>query len=1074
MIPSLQPSDYRRRQSRWLSAALIYFVFIAYGSLLPFDFTFHPGAEAWQRFLAMPYLTIDVQSRADWLANILLYVPLGFLASGAVALPEKPFVQRIPLLIIALLLCIGTAVLIEFTQVYFPPRTVCWNDMIAETIGSVIGFCLYFSIRKNLTGMVGTLNNGGENARRLALALYTTGYLVLSLFPYDFLLSRNELHWKLSTNMVAPFIADNGCTRMIICVTKLGAEVLATLPFGFLLALVKPRYSVVIAAALGAALGLTIELLQFFLASGISQGASILTRALGVALGWYLGTRVDSLKLEETRTYLRWILIILALPYMALVAAFNGWLTHDWLSLASGLHRINLLNFLPFYYYYYTSEAVATASLLVQAAMYAPIGVAYWVWWPEKGGGGAASIAALLALGIETGKLFVADKHPDPTDIIIAATAAAIAYMLLRWWNRADGPVIFPTAEHQTSRDGDGKTHKGIRTISLLLAACAAYAAWHYPLGGFWPIVLLTGYAVVLWRFPDMWLVVVSALLPIMDFAPWTGWFFLDEFDLLLLITLSVSLWKIRVSRPFDSLSTSIAVLISLFGLSCVFSMAVGLLPLQSITDPNAFSSYYSHYNALRVGKGFIWALAFLPLLAYHAKTDINLSRRFTYGMVAGLTGVVLAVLWERYVFPGLFNFTDDYRITATFSSMHTGGGHIEGYLALALPFVVIWIYQSKTLVTRAAGIILFALGIYALLVTFSRGGYLALAVEVCILLLGIYAHARRGAVGRTGFAIFIPLLLLLAALATSIPILEGTYIRSRFAQVSNDLGVRINHWQGALSMTDPGWQTTLFGMGLGRYPETYYWKNREGIVPARYSYETEGRNVFLRLGAGDTLYIEQPVAVLPNHNYVLSMDLRSRSPNASLTVPVCEKSLLYSFECEWKSFTLKNANGQWERYEHHFNSKSISQGSWLSRRPVKLSLFNAGTGTLIDIDDIVLADENGKNLVTNGDFSRASENWFFATDNHLPWHIKNLAVQLVFDQGWLGLIVFSGLLLAILRKLFNELRQGILYSTGLLASIVGFLAVGLFDSLFDAPRLTMLFLVLVFLSGLLPGSRKI
>lgn len=1063
MIQPPQPNR-DHNHNRWLSAVLFYLLCVAYGSLLPFDFTFHPWAEAWQRFTDMPYLAISLQSRADWLANLLLYLPLGFLASGLAVSPGNSSGLRVFSLIFALIVCVGAATGIEFTQVYFPPRTVSWNDLIAEMLGSIGGIVLFFLFARKLDGLRNVFTSNHQNAKYLVLALYAAGYMVLSLFPFDFLLSLDELRWKFSTDLVAPFLAGNGCTHLISCVAKLGAEVLVSIPLGFLLVLIKPRVKAAGAAGFGVALGITIETLQFFLASGISQGASVLTRAAGVMLGQMLAPGTGKLQFKIAQSYLRWFTALGVLPYLALLATLNGWATHDWLNLETGLQRLEVVRFLPFYYHYYTSETVATTSLLTQAAMYAPIGLACWIWRPKKAASEAAFLAALIALGIETGKLFVASKHPDPTDILIASASAAITYALSAWWSGTKN-LATSTASHKLSKSEKKNTPMSNRFFALVIAACVVFVTWRYPLGAFWPAIFLTAYAAALWRFPSAWLIAVLALLPVMDLAPWTGWFFLDEFDLLLMVTFGISLWRNRLAYPFKTLPATATVLVGLFTLSSLIGLVSGLFPLQPITDLNAFSSYYGHYNALRVAKGFGWALLFLPMLIKLAQDDVNLSRNFTYGMILGLAAIVLVVLWERYVFSGLFNFSDDYRITASFSTMHTGGGHVEGYLAVALPFVVIWIYQSKNLLMRIAGVILFALGVYALLVTFSRGGYLALAIWGGILLLGIFSHARHGVKGRRKTAIFVPLLLLIAASAISIPILKGTYIQSRFAQVGKDMNTRTSHWQDALRMIEPGWRASLFGMGLGRYPETYYWKNAEGINPARYSYETDGNNVYLRLGSGNSLYVEQLVAVLPNHNYVLSMDLRSKSPNARITVPVCEKSLLYSFECEWKNFKLKSSNGLWARYELRFNSKQIAKGSWLSKRPVKLSLFNSSSGTLIDVDNVALIGEDGKNLVSNGDFSRANENWFFSTDNHLPWHIKNLAVQVIFDQGWLGFIVFSLWVIYICWALVKEMWQGKLFSTSLLAAISGFLAVGLFDSLFDAPRLTMLFFILLFLS---------
>src|SRR5438552_18748213 len=42
-------------------------------------------------------------------------------------------------------------------------------------------------------------------------------------------------------------------------------------------------------------------------------------------------------------------------------------------------------------------------------------------------------------------------------------------------------------------------------------------------------------YAAILWRWPVGWLYAVPALLPLFDLAPWSGRFFFDEFDALVL-----------------------------------------------------------------------------------------------------------------------------------------------------------------------------------------------------------------------------------------------------------------------------------------------------------------------------------------------------------------------------------------------------------------------------------------------------------------------------------------------------------------------------------------------------------
>ena len=63
--------------------SLCYLAFVIYGSLIPFQFRSLPIAEAIDRFRHIPYLHLGIQSRADFIANILLYIPLSFFLAGA-------------------------------------------------------------------------------------------------------------------------------------------------------------------------------------------------------------------------------------------------------------------------------------------------------------------------------------------------------------------------------------------------------------------------------------------------------------------------------------------------------------------------------------------------------------------------------------------------------------------------------------------------------------------------------------------------------------------------------------------------------------------------------------------------------------------------------------------------------------------------------------------------------------------------------------------------------------------------------------------------------------------------------
>ena len=92
--------------------------------------------------------------------------------------------------------------------------------------------------------------------------------------------------------------------------------------------------------------------------------------------------------------------------------------------------------------------------------------------------------------------------------------------------------------------------------------------------------------------------------------------------------------------------------MLGLFAISSLISLALAIFPLAPL-DLNSFANYYSPYNALRVAKGFFWALALLPLLTRQFQEGSPVGRLFALGMVIGLAGAVLSIVWERAVFRG-------------------------------------------------------------------------------------------------------------------------------------------------------------------------------------------------------------------------------------------------------------------------------------------------------------------------------------------------------------------------------------------------------------------------------------
>ena len=79
---SVRPAPLRMiRRSTVFLAWLGWLTFLVYGSLVPLDYVAVPWDQAVATFRNVPFLKLGIDSRADWVANGVLYAPLGFLSA---------------------------------------------------------------------------------------------------------------------------------------------------------------------------------------------------------------------------------------------------------------------------------------------------------------------------------------------------------------------------------------------------------------------------------------------------------------------------------------------------------------------------------------------------------------------------------------------------------------------------------------------------------------------------------------------------------------------------------------------------------------------------------------------------------------------------------------------------------------------------------------------------------------------------------------------------------------------------------------------------------------------------------
>jgi len=1052
-----------------------YVAFVVYGSLVPLEFRPHSLSDAWAAFQAIPYLKLGVTSRADWIANGVLYLPVGFLTAHLLIHRGGSAAGRTSTGLVWLLSSLFSVVLafsVEFAQMFFPPRTVSQNDLMAECIGSLLGILLAVRYSAWFQSSVQAVMGDSRRLGVIALQAYTVAYLAYSMFPYDVLLSGAELERKIQSNMWGVLLADIE-SRLSITGFKLFVEVLLAMPLGlwFRGRVTGRRTTFISAALLGLTFGCLIEFGQLFIASGVSQGLSVIARTVGVVASLALWQHRKSWDVGRFTQQMNRYSVPLGIAYFAVLLEVNGWFSARWEGASIAMEQLSKLRFLPFYYHYYTSEAHALFSLVSVVLTYLPIGG--WAWARRRSAALAAVVAASVAMLVEGVKLFHKGAHPDPTNVLLAAAAAWVAFhMLQRFFPRlitqagsvARQPMAQPAASTIENAVTAAKSKPlAWKDAAMLLPAVAA-AAWGvttFPVLSIPLCLLFLACGLAVWYRPILVFAIVPAALPVLDLAPLSGRFFLDEFDLLLLLCLPIAYLRRpseKLPRRRSGLDGIFVFLVALFACSYLVGIARGLLPWQ-FPDANAFNNYFSPYNALRVGKGALWGLLFYVVMKRFQATEVAVRRSLEWGMVAGLAMTVAVVIWERVAFSGLTNFSSNYRVTGPFSAIHTGGAQIEAYLAVAAPFLAALILRSSGWVVRSAGAFLLLATTYCLMVTFSRNGYSAFAVASLVFLVG--AVLKEGLWRKRTL-----LLTAVAALmlAVALPIYKGEFAQTRMSQVEGDLDTRESHWADALSIRSTDWLTTIFGMGVGRYPESNYWRGTALRRTGTYRLEEEAGNGYLRLTSGDSIYVEQLVRIEPGQRYVLRLDVRPSIPNSKIAVPVCEKWMLTSYRCHWLSIKLGDEVGRWQSVASSFTARQPLSDKWFAARPVKLALYYSAKASTIDVDNVRLETVDGNNLLRNGDYSAGLDHWYFSTDGHLQWHIKSLPLSVLFDQGWFGLASLAALVSFALFRGLRGALAGDIHSSAALASLCAFLVVGIFDTVIDAPRFLFLFLLLIWL----------
>lgn len=373
-----------------------------------------------------------------------------------------------------------------------------------------------------------------------------------------------------------------------------------------------------------------------------------------------------------------------------------------------------------------------------------------------------------------------------------------------------------------------------------------------------------------------------------------------------------------------------------------------------------------------------------------------------------------------------------------------------------------------------------------------SLAAGLALAGVFAAMLLEHRLWPLQGA-GSTGAAGWRKRALLAAGLLLVMAVVAalggGAYLRDRVAGWKEDGQIRLTHWREGLRLLH-GSQQWLLGKGTGRYVASNLYEGPIEYQVGDYRLRTDEGEAYLALtsgkhllGRGEQFRVSQRIAAPAPGPVTLTLKART-AEDAYVILQICEKNLLYPENCHTVVPLLKperpqgaaaETPGPWQTLQLKLGPVPALGGEWWAPRFVTFSMALGTRGARVDVSRIALRDSQGRALLVNGDFNREMAHWFFSSDrHHLPWHIKNAALHVLFEQGLLGLALMAGVyVLALVRLSFGRGRDHPL-APAIVAALIGFATVGAFDSLLDAPRIGFMFFALLLLGlGLraLPGE---
>ena len=439
------------RRGRLAGLALLFIACAIYGSFVPLRWRPIAWMDGLHRFARMPVVPTLHPFNGDFFTNVLVFLPIGFFAAGALSprlgaeaqddgrpgglryrRPRMSFKSALGVVGGVLVGSAALSTLVELGQVYVRARTPSWSDVVAQTLGGCAGAVLWVLVGvAAIDWLASALRAPSREDRVLRmLAIYVAGWAVCGFVPIAFPhLAHPDLYlWRVPQNV----------SRLALAGPVVIAA-LAAVPVGGLAALLAARSPFGWAAGLTAATGVGVLVVaeRVRQVSFVPTDGHLAAALLGYSCGWLVAslarTRMSRWTLGQT---LWWPLVALA-GWVALVV-LQYWAPFDFGVGAQALgQRVAVLyTRAPFHRYYWLPPLVALSEVLTLLLL--ALGTSFLVSFvrprtrPLLPARLAVLLTALFFTLVEWGQLYLRWRRADPTDVLIAAAGAFMGTVVAR------------------------------------------------------------------------------------------------------------------------------------------------------------------------------------------------------------------------------------------------------------------------------------------------------------------------------------------------------------------------------------------------------------------------------------------------------------------------------------------------------------------------------------------------------------------------------------------------------------------------------------------------------------------